>query len=203
MIYQNLIDQIKTESRLKDDDSFTSIAIGLLNEAFKEAVESQRPFELRNEVNLSLVSGVGTVSPPDDFFIHHQLFYKLSTGKEYQLTDQDKAIAPAPRGLYGYPKTFEIQEGLNIVLSPVELISSGDNLRLIYYQIPPIITMANITQENPIIRLEPFLIRFAIRRGRMFHSDDLQVAQMLTSDVGAAASAYTKDSPERNSKTGA
>lgn len=203
MTYAQLIDQIKTEGRVKDDDAFTSIAISLVNESFKEAVESQRPFELRDEIPLTLVSGVGSIPLPDNFFIHHQFFYGVPDGREYALTDQDKAISPAPRGLYGKPKSFQVQEGLVVVLAPADMISSGDSLRMIYYLAPPEITEATINDEVAIPRLEPFLIRFAIRRARMFHSDDVQVAQMLSQDVGAAAQAYTKDSPERESKTGA
>lgn len=202
MIFGDLVTQIKTEGRLADDDAFTQTVLGIINESFKEAVESQRPFELRNQVSIALTSGVGTVPVPTDFFIHHQLFYTSSLGPEYQLTDQDKAISPAPRGLFGYPKTFEVENGLNFILGPANLITSADTLRVIYYQKPPEVSEAMLNQVNPIPRLEPFLIRCALRRVRMYHSDDLQVAQMLTADITSAASAYTKDTPERESKTG-
>lgn len=202
MIFQDLVTQIQTEGRLVNDDSFIQVVIGILNESFKEAVESQRPFELRNQAILNLSTANGIVSVPNDFFINHQVFYKTSGFCEYQLTDQDKSISPAPRGLYGYPKTFEVENGLNYILAPANLITSADQLRIIYYQNPPEVTTDTLTSENPIPRLEPFLIRCALRRLRMYHSDDLQVAQMLTGDISSAAQAYSKDTPERTSKTG-
>lgn len=202
MTFQELAQQIQMEGRIKDDDAFLSIVIGLMNEAYKEAVEAQRPFELREEVSISLTSGQGTVPLPVDFFIHHQLFYKTGAYAPYQLSDQDKAASPAPRGLYGKPKQFEIQSGQVIILKPSNNVGGGDMLDLIYYQAPTIIASSNITEQNPIPRLEPFLIRMALRRVRMYHSDDIQVAQMLTGDITSAANAYSKDGPERESSTG-
>lgn len=205
MTFSDLINQIKTEGRIKDDDAFTPVVIGLMNEAYKEAVESQRPFELREEVSIALTANQSTVPVPSDFFIHHQLFYQTGSYAPYQLTDQDKAASPAPRGLYGKPKQFEIQSGtpLQIILKPTTNIASGDTLDLIYYQAPTIVTSTNLTSPNPIPRLEPFIIRMALRRVRMYHSDDIQIAQMLTGDISSAANAYSKDSPERESTTGA
>lgn len=200
MKFQDLIDQIKTESRIKDDDSFLPMVIGLLNELFKEAIEDQRPFEQRVDTVLPLtVTGVGQLTCPDDFFIHHQLFFHDSdTGREYQLVDQDGAIPPAPKGMYGHPKSFELLAGEPTIISlqPQIGIVAGDSIRLIYYKGVPEITPDNLTQDNPIPRLEPFLIRATIRRIRMFHSDDVQVAQMLTGDISSAAQSYSKDEPE-------
>lgn len=205
MKFQDLIDQIKTESRIKDDDSFLPMVIGLLNELFKEAIEDQRPFEQRVDIVLPLnTSGVGQLVCPDDFFIHHQLFFHDSdTGREYQLVDQDNAVPPAPKGLYGHPKTFELLTGepTMINLQPQIGIVAGDRIRLIYYKGVLEITPDNLTQDNPIPRLEPFLIRAAIRRVRMFHSDDVQVAQMLTGDISSAAQGYSKDEPEPKKAT--
>jgi len=200
MRYQTLIDQIGTEARISGDSGFQALCINLLNELFKEAVESQRPMELRAEVFLTLTTDVGFIDLPTDFFVHHQVqFVDVDTSRKYPLSDQDKAAAPAPRGMYGHPKTFEIMSGV-INIKPAEEIVDGDQIFLVYYKTPPVITTANLSTENPIPRLEPFLIRAAIRRIRMFHGDDLQVAQLLSGDVASAASSYAKDEPVRNSR---
>jgi hypothetical protein len=202
MVYQNLVNQIKTEARIRQDNSFDSTVIGLINELFKEAVESQRPFELRSEQPLNLTTATATVALPTDFFIHHQVFFKdVDTGKKWQLTDFDKAIPPAPRGFYGHPTGFQVASG-NLVVLPKEDIVSGDQIILVYYKKPPEISEIDLVNSNPIPRLEPFIIRGVLRRLRMLHSDDLQVAQMLSGDISSAAQAYTKDSPERDAKSG-
>jgi len=200
MLFQDLVIQIATEGRISGDADFQPLVIGLINELFKEAVESQRPMELRCETLLDLTSGVEFVELPDNFFIHHQVrFIDIDTQKVYSLTDQDKAASPAPRGLYGHPKTFEIQSG-QIILKPPLAIVTGDKLHLVYYKIPPVLTPALLQTQNPLIRLEPFLIRGCVRRIRMLHGDDLQVAQILGGDVSSAATAYSKDEPIRNSR---
>lgn len=204
MIFQDLVSQIKTEARIKEDDSFDSTVIALINELFKEAVESQRPFELRNEVSLNLTpSGTGIIDVPTDFFIHHQVFYKdINTLREWQLSDEDSIILPAPRGMYGFPKSFQIVNGVRIAIKPSSSVVEGSILRLIYYQKPPEIGMVNLVDDNPIPRLEPFLVRACIRRLRMFHADDLQVAQMLSGDISSAAQGYANDEPElKNNKS--
>lgn len=198
MKYEELVEQIKTEGRVKGDDDFVPTIIGLLNELFKEAVESQNPFELRKEVELDLTTDTPTVALPSDFFIHRQVhFIDADTGRRYPLTDQDKAIPPAPRGLFGHPKSFEIA-GSTILLKPSDEIVTGDKLLLVYYKFPPVVTEETLINENPIPRLEPFLVRGVIRRIRMVHSDDMQVVQILSGDTNAAAQAYTKDEPRRN-----
>lgn len=196
MKFSALIAQIKTEARIKAGTEFDAMVIGLLNEMYKEAVENQRPFELRAEVEIP-IPNTGQVPLPNDFFIHHQVIFEDADGRSYSLSDQDKPSQPAPRGMYGHPKSFEIT-GAIILLKPATTLAVDDVLRLIYFRLPPIVTLQNVNDENSIVRLEPFLIRTCIRRIRMFHSDDVQVAQMLTSDVSAAASGFTRDEPERN-----
>jgi hypothetical protein len=160
-------------------------------------VESQNPFELRNEVELPLTTQVATVALPNDFFIHKQVqFQDADTERHYPLTDQDRAIPPAPRGLYGHPKSFEIA-GQTILLKPADAIVTGDSLLLVYYKFPPVVTPETLIDDNPIPRLEPFIVRGVIRRIRMVHADDLQVAQMLGGDTSSAAKAYTNDEPRR------
>lgn len=199
MIFQTLIEQIKTEARIKEDDEFDSTVIGLINEMFKEAVESQRPFELREETFLNLTTATNTVALPEDFFIHQEiLFVDADTGREYQLTDQDEAISPAPRGMYGHPKSFEIVTGQLLNIKPFANIVTGDKIHLVYYKFPPVVTTETVIAENPIPRLEPYLIRTVIRRLRMFHIDDAQVAQMFSQDVASAAKGYSNDEPVRN-----
>ncbi len=197
MTYQALIDQIKVESRIKVDDNFLLLIIGLLNELCKEAVLSERPFELKAELTIPLITNTRLADIPTDFFVHHEILFKDSdTQRIYQLQDEDGAAQPAPRGLYGHPKTFEIL-GSQIFIKPYAGIVTGDNLYLVYYKTPPTITTANLLTENPLKRLEPFLTRAAIRRIRMFHSDDMQVAQMFTGDISSAAKAFAKDEPEQ------
>lgn len=196
MKFDAIVAEIKAESRLATDDTFDQTVVNLLNELFKEAVEQQRPMELRMEAVLSLTTNTGTVNLPTDFFIHHQLrFQDADTGRTYPLTDEDKAVPPAPIGLYGHPKSFEILSGNTLNLKPSTSIVTGDGVLLVYYKIPPLIVLENLNVENPIPRLEPFLIRATIRRLRLFHSDDVQVAQLLTGDIQTAASGYAKDQP--------
>lgn len=198
MKFSDLILQIKAEARVKADDAFDAVVIGLLNEMFKEATLAQRPFELRGEVPLAITAVTGLVTLPADFFVHHQVrFHDADTGREWALTTQDEAIQPAPRGMYGHPKSYQVESG-QILLKPATAIVGGDTINLVYYKIPPIVLIDALTVDNPIPRLEPFLIRATIRRIRMLHSDDVQVAQMLSGDVGSAASSYTKDEPVRN-----
>lgn len=197
MTYAQLLIQVKTEGRIQKDDSFDSIVIGLLNELFREAVESQRPFELRQDVDLNVVASTnGAITLPDDFFIWNQInFIDSDTGRTWPLVLQDNAVQPAPRGMYGHPKSFEIL-GNVLLIDPVTAIVLGDKVNLVYYKNPPVITAESINTENPIKRLEPFLIRAAIRRIRMFHSDDIQVASMLQGDIASAAKGYTNDEDE-------
>lgn len=198
MIFQNLIAQIKTESRVKSDDNFDTVVIGLLNEIFKEAVISQRPFELRKKIQLTFTTtGIATVTLPTDFFLHHEVVFKdIDTGKQWQLQDTDKAVEPAPRGFYGHPKAFEIR-GTDLDVSPSGVVQN-DSLFLEYYKTPPVIenTPLALAVENPISRLEPFLIRACIRRLRMLHIDDPQVAEMFKQDMNSAAQGYAKDEPQ-------
>lgn len=198
MRYQLLVDQIKTEARIDTDSEFDTLVIGLLNELFKEAIESQRPFELRSEAVLTLTTDTPNIALPDDFFIHHTLHYKdVDSGRSYRLSGQDKAILPAPSGLYGKPKCFEIL-GNQIYLKPFDQIVSGDTINLVYYKGVPEVTPDTLDTDNPIQRLEPFLIRGVVRRIRMFHSDDVQVAQLLAGDVASAAKGYVNDEPKGN-----
>lgn len=198
MLFQDLVDQIKSESRIKEGDDFDSTVISLINELFKEATESQRPFELRQEITLALVAATGIATLPSDFFVYHQVIFQDSdTSREWTLVDQDKAAAPAPRGLYGHPKTFEVMTGGILSIKPKVALVTGDTVFLVYYKSPPTLTEALLTSANPIPRLEPFLIRSVIRRLRMLHSDDISVAQMLSQDVSSAASAYSRDEPEK------
>lgn len=196
MFFQDILAQIKTESRIKDDSTFDAYVLNLMNEMFIEAVQSARPFELRNEVFLYVDATTGYATLPADFFLYHQvLFQDSQTNREYLLTDQDEASQPAPRGLYGHPTSFEVQSG-QIVLNPLGGIITGDQIRLIYYKTPPVVTLSNISQLNPISRLEPYLIRTCVRRVRLFHTDDPQVTSQLTGDITSAAAAYSKDEPE-------
>lgn len=197
MIYNDLIAQIQKESRVSGDSGFLPVIVGLFNELFKEAVESQRPFELRGETQITLTTDQELVPLPADFFIHHQIFFfDADTQKKYQLIDQDKAAMPAPRGLYGHPKTYEVMSP-NIGIKPFDAVVGGDAIFLVYYKNPPVVTLDNLIAANPIPRLEPFLIRACIRRLRLLHSDDVQVAQLLTGDITSAASGYAKDKPEK------
>lgn len=198
MLYQDLLAAVKAEARIKQGDDFDSIVLGILNEAYKEAVQNNRPFELRDSTTLNLTTATSRVALPVNFFFHHQVNFKdANTSRVYPLNDQDDASQPAPRGMYGHPKSFEVVTGNQLFLNPWDQIVSGDQIILVYYKIPPIITEDNLTEENPIIRLEPFLIRSAIRRVRLFHSDDVQVAQLLSGDIQSAAIGYTHDEPEK------
>jgi len=193
MTFQNLLDQIKSEARVKADDDFNEVVIALLNELFKDAVGSQRPFELRQEVALSFTDTTGFINLPTDFFIHHAIdFVDADTAKKWPLIDEDKSTEPAPRGFWGHPKKFEVV-GTQIKVQPTTDLIVGDALILVYYKNPPTITAANLSTTNPIQRLEPFLIRAAVRRIRMLHSDDVQIAQMFQGDITSAAKAYVKD----------
>lgn len=198
MTYQSILDQIKTEARIKQDSSFDTLVISLINELFKEATESQRPFELRQEVSITpLTLNATVVTLPIDFFLQHQILYTDAvSGKQYDLIDQDDAISPAPLGLYGKPKSFEISTGGVLRLKPFGNIAVNDSVLLVYYKTPPTITVATLIDENPIPRLEPYIIRGCVRRIRMYHSDDIQVAQMLQMDMQSAAAGYAKDEPE-------
>lgn len=196
MKFIDLLAQVKTEARIFADNTFDSYVIGLINEMFIEAVQSARPFELRTDILLTVAPVTGFVTLPADFFLYHQVFFDDSdTGIEYLLTDQDEASQPAPRGMYGHPTSFEVQSG-QIVLKPAGQIISGDQIRLVYYKTPPIAALTNLVVDNPIPRLEPYLIRTCVRRIRLFHTDDPQVPGQLTGDVTSAAAAYSKDEPE-------
>ncbi len=198
MLFSDLITQIKAEARVAADENFDSVVVGLLNEMFKEAAEAQRPFELRAETTLAATPVTGLTALPADFFVHHQIQYvDIDTSVTWELTDEDEAVQPAPRGMYGHPKAYELLTGA-IIIKPPNAIVLGDSLRLVYYKTPPIVSLSALNVANPIPRLEPFLIRAVIRRIRLLHSDDVQVAQMLGGDVASAASAYTKDEPVRN-----
>lgn len=201
MKFDLLVAQIKSEARIATDSTFDTTVVALLNELFKEAVEQQRPFELRAEATLALTTNTGSVNLPTDFFIHHQVrFVDADTSRTYPLTDEDKAVPPAPIGLYGHPKSFEILANSVLDLKPYSAIVTGDGIFLVYYKIPPIVLITALNVENPIPRLEPFLIRGVIRRIRMLHSDDVQIAQMLSGDVQSAASGYAKDEPREKER---
>lgn len=201
MLYFDLITQIKKEGRIESDDSFDAVIVGLLNELFKEAVESQHPFELKAETQLVLTNSTETVSLPSDFFLHDQIvFQDEDTGREWKLSDQDDANQPAPRGMYGHPKTYEILS-TQLSIKPASEIISGDKILLIYYKTPPTVLLTTLNTQNPIPRLEPFLIRAAIRRIRMFHSDDMQVAQMFQGDIASAGKGYSNDEPKETQST--
>lgn len=200
MKFLTLVDQIKTESRVKSDANFDELIVSLLNELFKEAVESQRPFELKREVLLAIVPETGLVTLPVDFFLHHEVFFSDSdTGRTWMLTDQDKPAQPAPSGFFGHPKSFEILGGV-ITLKPFSSVVLGDEAILVYYKTPPFVDITDLNVENSIPRLEPFLIRAAIRRVRLQHSDDIQVAQLFQGDVASAAKGYTMDEPKKTDK---
>lgn len=201
MLFQDLLTQIKTESRVQGDDSFTLPLLGIINELFKEAVESERPFELRQDVDINLTTAPAVVTLPADFFLHHRITFKdANTGRQYQLNSEDKPVQPAPRGMFGHPKSYELITGSpsQIVLKPFDQIVAGDRLNLVYFKKPPEVTVDMLIQQNPLPRLEPFLIRGAIRRMRIIHIEDQTAVQMLTGDVGSAAQSYTKDEPKRN-----
>jgi hypothetical protein len=196
MIFQNLLNQIKSEARVRTDDNFDAVIIDLLNEIFQESVSSQRPFELREEVSLTFSVVTGYIDLPDDFFLHHSVdFHDVDTDKIWPLSDQDEAISPAPRGFYGHPKHYEVV-GTRILVAPISSLIVGDKLILVYYKKPPTITTETLIDENPIPRLEPYLIRSAIRRIRMLHTDDVQVVQMFQQDMVSAARGYVKDEPQ-------
>lgn len=202
MLFQDLFDQIKAESRLKEGDDFDTIIVNLINELFKEAVMSDRPMELRTGIKLAVQASTGIVSLPNDFLIHHEvIFLDVNTGREWPLSDADAASQPAPRGMYGHPKSFEVITNEKIIVQPSNLVITGDQILLLYYKIPLILTTENLSIPNPIVRLEPFITRAAIRRLRMFHSDDVQVAQMLGGDIASASQAYSKDEPERTPRS--
>lgn len=196
MTYQALIDQIKAEARVATDDNFNEIVIGLLNEIFQEAVESQRPFELRQEIDLTFTVTTGYIDLPTDFFLHHAVKFKdVDTSKEWPLTDEDEAVAPAPRGFYGHPKQFEVI-GTQIKVEPIDELIVGDFLNLVYYKKPPTVTTETLSSSNPLTRLEPYLIRSCIRRVRMLHIDDPSVAEMFQQDMVSAARGFVKDVPQ-------
>lgn len=197
MLFGLLVEQIKTESRVKTDDTFDAVVVALINELFKEAVEGQRPFELKAETTLNATITTGITDLPTTFFLHHKVYFRdADTEREWQLVDQDDNFEPAPRGMYGHPKTFEILSDNKISLKPPGAIVGGDTINLVYYKAPPIVDLETMDiTENPIPRLEPFLVRAAVRRIRMLHVDDIQVAQMFTGDIASAASGYAKAEP--------
>lgn len=196
MTFQDLITQIKIEARVLQDDTFDAVTINLLNEFFKEAVQSEHPFELRDEVEIEIEESTGFVSLPADFLIHHQInFIDFESMRKYPLTDQDEAAPPAPPGLYGHPKTFELLADSKLLIKPISEISSDDRIELIYYKAPLFITTANLDVPNPLQRLEPYLTRSVVRRIRMLHVDDVQIAQMLQQDITSAAKSYSQDEP--------
>jgi hypothetical protein len=197
MLFQEMLDQIKGEARIKQDDTLDEIVFGIINQQFKEAVQNNRPWELRKAEKIPLTTGNSLFNLPQDFYLWHEiLFNDADTGRVWGLVDQDGAAQPAPIGMYGHPKSFEIIENNQIFVNPSSSIVTGDFINLVYYKIPPIVTEEILTQENPIPRLEPFIIAASIRRVRMFHDDDMAVAQMLTGDIQQAAQGYTKDLPE-------
>ena len=202
MTYRELLAQVKTEARIADDDTFDSIVINLLNELYIEATLQSRPDDLRNETILTLTTSPTVTNLPSDFLVEHQFdFIDADTGKEWRLSGQDEAISPAPRGLYGHPKSYQVQatgSTQQVILKPYSSIVNGDQLRVIYYEKPEVITTSNLDTENPNPRVEAFLIRAAVRRVRMFHSDDLSIAKMLEGDITSAARAYDKEKPELN-----
>lgn len=196
MTYQQIVDQVKEEGRIDGDNDLVPIVIGLINEAYKEAVMDQRPFELRKNATINLTASNSEFNLPADFFIHHQfIFHDVDTGKEWKLVDQDGPIQPAPRGFFNHPKSFELISGNKVQLKPFEGIITSDTLKLEYYYTPPILTLANLSTPNPIVRLEPFIVRMAIRRVRMFHLDDPTVMEALSGDVNAASQAFQRDKP--------
>lgn len=196
MKYADLVRQIKNEARVKDDDTFTSIIVDVLNDLFKEAIESQRPFEFKKETTIPLTAAVTHFDLPVDFFLHHKvIFHDVDTGKEYPLTDEDGAVQPAPRGMYGHPRTFEINTGGQIFIKQIGSIVTGDWLILVYYKKPPEIDPSDLIIDNPLARLEPFLVRAAIQRVRLYHSDDATAMQVLNGMVSSAAKGFSNDEP--------
>lgn len=197
MTFAELIEEIRYESRIKAGTDFQEILINLLNELFIEAVCSERPFELRTRAPLNATPTTGITALPADFLVHHEVLYQdINTGRQWPLYDIDDASQPSPIGLYGHPKSFEIITGNNLFVGPTTQIVTGDIISLLYYKQPLVITTSNLQTENPIVRLEPFLIRSAIRRARMFNTDDVQVAQMFEGDIASAANMFSKDQPE-------
>lgn len=195
MTYRDLVDRIKVEARIAGDANFDALVIGLINEVSVEAVQSQRPFELRKELDLP-IDTQGIVELPEDFLFHHEVIFKDSdTLKEWELTDQDKDAPPAPRGMYGHPKTFEILSDAKITVKPFSSVVPGDLLFLVYYKKAPISSSEGLDEEVLLTRLSPFIIRATLRRIRMFHSDDIQVAQLLQGDISSAARGFTLDAP--------
>jgi len=202
MTYREILAQVKTEARIASDNTFDSIVINLLNELYIEATLQSRPDDLRNEVLIELLTSPAVIDLPSDFLVEHQFnFIDADTGREWMLTQQDEAIQVAPRGMYGHPKSYQVQatgSQQQVILKPYTSIVAGDKIRLMYYESPEKITTINLDTVNPNPRVEPFLIRSAIRRVRMFHSDDLQIAQMLQGDIVSAVRAYDKEPPEYN-----
>ena len=200
MTFQQLLEQIKTEARIKGDSAFDDTVVGLINEVTKEAALSERPFELKQEIKILLSTTQRLIDLPFDFFVHHEiLFHDSDTTKTYQLQDEDDAAQPAPRGMFGHPKTFEVLTSNQLFIKPFEQIVSGDSIFLVYYKKPLEIanSLASLTQINPIPRLEPFIIRACIRRIRMFHSDDPNMVQALSGDIASAGKIFAKDEPEK------
>ncbi len=198
MTFDNLVRQIQIEARLKTDVTFVPLIVSLLNESFLEAVENQRPFELKKEIEISL-NGVtnGRKELPADFLVHHEVLFKsLNLARVWPLSDEDDATQPNPRGLSGYPKSYEVIGGNQVYIKPFNTIVNTDSIYLIYYAKPPLVDVNNLVVQNTIIRLEPFLIRFTVRRLRMFHTDDPQVIQWLAGDIASAAQGYSKDEPQ-------
>jgi hypothetical protein len=198
MRYEEILAQVKIEARVKDDSTFNAICIGILNDLFKEAISSQRPFEFKKESSITLTANQDLFDLPADFFVHHEILYwDVDTSRTYPLTDEDKSVEPAPRGLYGHPRSFEILTENKVYIKPSEGIVTGDELRIIYYKTPPIVTTANLTTNNPLPRLEPFLLRAAIQRVRMFHTDDPAAMQLLNGMVTSAAKGFANDEPPK------
>jgi hypothetical protein len=167
--FQQLVDQIKVESRIKGANNFDITIKALINELLLTETETARYSALLVRGHeIGIADGEGSVNLPADLANICRVWYSR-TGEPIRarvLNHKNDFVEESRNG--GEPKYYDLA-GDQLIIWPYSQVLSTDNLQIDYWKYPQ--KLENDTDVFPVAKLIPVIKQKAIARLHILEKD--------------------------------
>ncbi len=168
ILVQQLIDQIKVESRIKGSDTWNITVLGLINEYLLSETETGRySHAVVRDFDIPLANNQGNYQLPFDLANIKSVYYARDgeADRGRVLRNKNDFVEQSRQGRE--PKFYWLA-GNEIILEPFSEIIDTDHLSIDYFQYP---TALVVTDPFPIPKLIPVIKQKVIGRLHILNKD--------------------------------
>lgn len=189
--FQQLVDQIKVESRIKGANNFDITIKALINELLLTETETARYSALMVRGHeIGIADAEGSVDLPDDFANMARVWYSR-TGQPLRsriINHKNDFVEESRDG--GEPKYYELA-GNQLIIFPYGQVLASDNLQIDYWKYPNKLEADD--DVFPIPKLIPVLKQKAIARLHILEKDMNAADRLNASGMQVAGDQKTSE----------